>query len=307
MPSRNTKTPPWTVADIGDQTDRTAVITGANSGIGYETALALAARGARVVLACRNLDKARVAAGRITAAQPAARVEPLHLDLGSLASVREAAATIRDSHPRLDLLINNAGVMFPPYGRTEDGFELQFGTNHLGHFALTGLVLPSLLGVAGSRVVTLSSNGHKIGRMHFNDLQSERHYRRVSAYGQSKLANLLFAYELQHHLAASGAATISVAAHPGTSSTQLGRHMAWWMRELNRFAPHQSAAMGALPALRAATDEAVAGGDYYGPGGFGEFTGYPQKVRSSARSHDDDAQNRLWEVSQHLTGVDFSI
>lgn len=205
----------WTAADIPDQTGRTAVITGANTGLGFETAAALAAHGAHVVLAVRNLDKGKQAAARITEATPGAEVELQELDLTSLASVRAAAAQLKSDHQRIDLLINNAGVMYTPRQTTADGFEMQFGTNHLGHFALTGLLIDRLLPVAGSRVVTISSVGHRIrAAIHFDDLQWERRYRRVAAYGQAKLANLLFTYELQRRLAPGGT-TIAVASHPG--------------------------------------------------------------------------------------------
>jgi NAD(P)-dependent dehydrogenase (short-subunit alcohol dehydrogenase family) len=295
----------WSAADIPDQAGRIAVVTGANSGIGLEAARYLAARGALVVLAGRDTGRTKTAAEQIAAQVSGAQVDTVSLDLASLESVRRAANEIRARYPRLDLLINNAGVMMTPYMRTEDGFELQFGTNHLGHFAFTGLVLPSLLEVPGSRVVTVSSNGHKMGRIHFDDLQSERRYRRVSAYSQSKLANLLFTYELQRRLAAAGAQTIATAAHPGTSDTALVRHLPGWMQAGSRLAPSQDARMGALPTLRAATDPAASGGDYYGPGGLGEFTGPPRRVRSSARSHDTDAQRQLWTVSEQLTGVTY--
>ena len=296
----------WGASDIPDQHGRTVIITGANSGIGLEAARYLAARGAHVVLACRDEGRAAAAAAAIAAGVPGAEAETLALDLSSLESVRSAAAEIRSRYPRLDLLVNNAGVMMPPLGRTTDGFELQFGTNHLGHFALTGLVLPSLLGVPGSRVVTVSSNGHKVGRIRFDDLQWEHGYRRMGAYAQSKLANLLFTYELQRRLAAAAAPTIAVAAHPGTSDTALVRHLPAFAQLGSRLAPNQGAAMGALPTLRAATDPAVAGGDYYGPAGLGEFAGPPRLVRSSSRSHDEAAQRRLWSVSEELTGVTFA-
>ena len=215
----------WTVHDIPDQTGRVAVITGANTGIGLTTAQALASRGARVVLAVRNADKGRAAADQIRAAAPGAEVDVQILDLGSLDSIRSASETLRDRHERIDLLINNAGVMYTPLSRTADGFEMQFGTNHLGHFALTGLLIDRLLAVEGSRVVTVSSMGHRIrAAIHFDDLQSERSYDRTAAYGQSKLANLLFTYELQRRLAAAGATTIAVAAHPGIAATELGRN-----------------------------------------------------------------------------------
>lgn len=295
----------WTTEDIPDQTGRTAVITGANTGLGFETAAALAARGARVVLAVRNLDKGKQAAERISAATPGAEVALQELDLSSLESVHAAAAQLRSDHDGIDLLINNAGVMYTPKSTTADGFEMQFGTNHLGHFALTGLLLDRLLPVAGSRVVTVSSLGHRIrAAIHFDDLQWERSYSRVGAYGQAKLANLLFTYELQRRLAASGT-TIAVAAHPGGSNTELLRNMPRILAAASAVvAPlFQDAAMGALPQLRAATDPGVLGGQYFGPDGFQETRGYPKVVASSAQSHDVGLQRRLWAVSEELTGV----
>jgi NAD(P)-dependent dehydrogenase (short-subunit alcohol dehydrogenase family) len=300
----------WTAADVPDQDGRTAVITGANSGIGFEAARVLAEHGAAVILACRDVSKAKDAAGRIAATAPQATVTTVRLDLASLASVREAADEIRASHDALDLLINNAGLMMPPRGVTADGFELQFGTNHLGHFALTGLLLDRLLPVKGSRVVTVSSNGHRAGRINFEDLQSERRYRRMSAYGQSKLSNLLFTYELQGRLAAAGAPTMALAAHPGTAFTELTRHFPGPIQVLNQGLGRpftQSARMGALPTLRAATDPAARGGQYYGPDGRFELKGYPRQVQSNARSHDEAAQRRLWQESERLTGVTYPV
>jgi len=300
----------WTAADVGDQSGRIAVITGANSGLGLATAQVLAGHGATVVLACRDVGRGSAAAEAVTAAAPGARVETVQLDLASLESVRQAGEQITARFPRLDLLINNAGVMMPPYGLTQDGFELQFGTNHLGHFALTGLVLGSLLAVPRSRVVTVSSNGHKAGRINFDDLNSARRYRRTAAYGQSKLANLLFTYELQRRLAAAGAPTIAVAAHPGTARTELTRFLPSWTGPFMspRLGPLnswflQSAEMGALPTLRAATDPAAAGGDYYGPGGVFELTGPPVLVQPKSRARDEGAARRLWTESERLTGV----
>jgi len=295
----------WTAADIPDQTGRVAVITGANTGLGYETALALADHGAHVVLAVRNLDKGKDAAARITAQSPHADVALAELDLTSLESVRAAAEQLRSAHDRIDLLINNAGVMWTPKSTTKDGFELQFGTNHLGHFAFTGLLLDRLLPVAGSRVVTVSSVGHRIrADIHFDDLQSERGYSRVGAYGQAKLANLLFTYELQRRLAPQGT-TIAVAAHPGGSRSELTRNLPPLLTSVAAVLMplFQGADMGALPTLRAATDPGVLGGQYYGPDGFGEQRGYPKIVASSAKSHDVDVQRRLWAVSEQLTGV----
>ena len=293
----------WTTADIPDQSGRVAVITGANTGLGYETALALAAHGAHVVLAVRNLDKGKDAISRIVAQSPQADVALQELDLTSLASTRAAAEQLRADHDRIDLLINNAGVMYAPKSNTKDGFEMQFGTNHLGHFAFTGLLLDKLLPVEGSRIVTISSMGHRIrADIHFDDLQWERSYNRVSAYGQAKLANLLFTYELQRRLAPHGT-TIAVAAHPGGSNTELMRHLPGWAASVYPvIAPiFQDASMGALPQLRAATDPTVLGGQYYGPDGIGQTRGYPKIVGSSKKSHDTD---RPASAVDHLRGTD---
>ncbi|OBA63939.1 short-chain dehydrogenase [Mycobacterium sp. 1100029.7] len=303
----------WSEADIPDQSGRVAIVTGANTGIGYHTAAVLADRGAHVVLAVRNLEKGNAALSRIVAARPGADVTLQALDLSSLDSVRAAADALRAAYPRIDLLINNAGVMWTPKQVTADGFEMQFGTNHLGHFALTGLLLDHLLGVRGSRVVTVSSLGHRVrAAIHFDDLQWERSYQRVGAYGQSKLANLLFTYELQRRLAArpEDRHTIATAAHPGGSNTELARYLPGALQPLQAvLGPvlFQSAAMGALPTLRAATDPNVEGGQYFGPAGFLEQRGHPKLVASSAQSHDEELQRRLWTVSEELTGVSFGI
>ena len=298
----------WTVHDIPDQTRRVAVVTGANTGIGLTTAQALAVRGARVVLAVRNADKGQAAADKIIAGTPGAEVDVQILDLASLDSIRRASETLRDRYERIDLLINNAGVMYTPLSRTADGFEMQFGTNHLGHFALTGLLIDRLLATEGSRVVTVSSMGHRIrAAIHFDDLQLEHSYNRVAAYGQAKLANLLFTYELQRRLAAAGATTIAVAAHPGVAATELARNsqlpIRIGTRLLRPFMRGPDA--GALPTLRAATDPGVRGGEYYGPSGLGEIRGHPVLVTSSPESHDEAVQARLWAVSEELTGVRF--
>ena len=296
----------WTTADIPDQTGRTAVVTGANTGLGYETATALAAKGAHVVLAVRNIEKGKAAADLIARAHPGASVAIQELDLTSLDSVRAAADQLRADHDSIDLLINNAGVMMTPKATTKDGFELQFGTNHLGHFAFTGLLLDHIVAAPGSRVVTVSSVGHRFARngIRFDDLQWEKDYSRVGAYGQAKLANLMFTYELQRRL--QGTNTIAVAAHPGGSNTELARNTPAPVRvvfDLVAAYVAQSAEMGALPTLRAATDPGVIGGQYYGPDGFGEQRGYPKVVASSAASHDVDAQRKLWAVSEELTSV----
>jgi len=306
MTSTRTADKPWTEADVPAQEGRVAVVTGANTGLGFHVARVLAARGATVVLACRNTAKAQAAVDQISVTAQAP-VSCVQLDLASLASVRAAAAGLRETHPRIDLLINNAGLMMPPHRRTEDGFELQFGVNHLGHFALTGLLLDHLLPVPGSRVVTVSSNGHRMGWIDFGNLQWENgHYVRALSYGRSKLANLLFAYELQRKLAAAGDGTASLAAHPGNARTELVRNMPAWQRAIAPFVPMQSGAAGAVPILRAATDPAARGGEYYGPGGFGEFSGPAKRVRSSGRSRDEDVARRLWAESERLTGVTYS-
>jgi NAD(P)-dependent dehydrogenase (short-subunit alcohol dehydrogenase family) len=304
----------WTAQDVGDQSGRVVVITGASSGLGLETARVLAAHGASVVLAGRDAGRTSAAADGIRQQQPDAAVQTAELDLASLESIRKAAADLTTRLPKLDLLINNAGVMFPPYSLTRDGYELQFGTNHLGHFALTGLLMPSLLAAPGSRVVTVSSNGHRTGRMNFADLQSTRHYNKYTAYGRSKLANLLFTYELQRRLSAAKAQTIALAAHPGTARTELTRHMSGLSSGAlsSRFAVLnswlvQDAKMGALPTLRAATDPHAIGGTYYGPDGFMQLTGYPIVVASSGRSQSREDQRRLWVESEQLTGITYPV
>ena len=299
----------WTAADVPDQSGRVAIVTGANSGLGFDTAAVLADKGAHVVLAVRNLDKGNQAADRIKAKSPNAVIAVQELDLTSLDSVRKAADELRSTNPRIDLLINNAGVMYVPTRETtQDGFEMQFGTNHLGHFALTGQLLDNILPVEGSRVVTVSSFGHRIlARIHFDDLQLEHKYNRVEAYGQSKLANLLFTYELQRRFKLKGAPTIAVAAHPGFSDTELMRHLPGFIPDFFWRPFAQPTDMGALPTLRAATDPGVQGGQYYGPDGIGEVQGSPKVVESSKQSHNEDLQRRLWTVSEELTGVTYPV
>jgi NAD(P)-dependent dehydrogenase (short-subunit alcohol dehydrogenase family) len=295
----------WNEGDAPNQEGRVAVVTGANTGLGFETARALAERGATVVLAVRD-----VARGKKVAAQLPGDVSVQELDLASLESVRAAADDLHAVHGSIDLLINNAGVMYTPKQTTRDGFELQFATNHLGHFALTGLLLDLLLPVAGSRVVSVSSVAHRTrAGIHFDDLQWENSYSRMAAYGQSKLANLMFSYELQRRLAPHGT-TIAVTAHPGVASTELMRNSPAIVRVTEPLiAPlmSQKAEMGALPTLRAATDPAVLGGQYYGPSRMGGTRGHPQVVTSSPESYDLAVQQRLWAVSEKLTGVKFPV
>lgn len=300
----------WTTADIPDQTGRVAVITGANTGLGLETARALAGKGAKVVLAVRNTTKGEGALRSILKDHPTADISIQAIDLSSLESVRSAAADLRAAHDRIDLLINNAGVMYTEWQTTEDGFEFQMGVNHLGHFVLTSLLLDRMTDVEGSRIVNVASVAHKIkSSLDPETMMSDEKYDRVAAYGRSKLANLLFTYELQRRLEAAGSKTVAVVAHPGVSATELGRNSPKILQITKKITDPilQTPAMGALPQLRAATDLAATGGTYYGPGGIAEFRGHPEIVTSSARSHDKDLQALLWLRSTELTGETFSI
>jgi NAD(P)-dependent dehydrogenase (short-subunit alcohol dehydrogenase family) len=297
----------WTGDDIPDQTGRLAVVTGANSGLGLVTARELARAGATVVVACRDTGKGERALDTIRSAVPGAQAEVQQLDLADLASVRAFAARVGEVHDSVDLLINNAGVMAPPRRTTVDGFESQLATNYLGHFALTGLLLGPLLAASHPRVVTLSSAAHRIGRINFDDLQSERRYHRWLAYGQSKLADLLFAFELQRRAGAAGANLESMAAHPGYAATNLqtaGPQVTaerWGMTVANRVIA-QSADMGALPTLYAATAPGLPGGTFVGPDAWGGMRGHPRTVTASARAYDTESARRLWAVSEELTG-----
>jgi NAD(P)-dependent dehydrogenase (short-subunit alcohol dehydrogenase family) len=295
----------WIESDIPDQHGRTAVVTGANSGIGWETARALTAKGARVIVACRSEEKGRDAERRIRAGVADADVRFEPLDLGSLASVRAFADKLGAAESRIDLLVNNAGVMMPPYGKTADGFELQLGTNHLGHFALTGLLLPRILAAPKARVVSVSSLAHFWGRIDFADLQCERSYNATRAYGQSKLANLLFMRELQRRFEAKRAGAMAAAAHPGSTRTELQRHSGLMNAIVAVFS--QQPPDGALPSLYAATAPDVRGGEYFGPSGFAGCLGPPGRARSSAASRNAAVAKRLWDVSEELTGVRFAL
>ncbi len=301
----------WTAAQIPDLHGRTAIVTGANSGLGLVTARELAAHGARVVLACRNTARGEDALRELAAAAPRAEIELAELDLSSLASVQAFAERFRAEHDGLDLLVNNAGVMAPPRRETADGFELQLGTNHLGHFALTGRLIGAMAGREHARVVTLSSNAHKFARINFSDLQSERRYRRWAAYGQSKLADLMSALELDRRLRASGSTISSLAAHPGYAATNLQTAAApiadRLVMRLTNVVIAQSAASGALPSLYAATQPGLAGGIYVGPDGVGEFRGHPHEVSPSRAARDQEAAARLWQISEELTGVHYEL
>ena len=302
----------WTSEDIPDLAGSVALVTGGNSGLGFETVKALAGKYAHVILACRDTAKGNAAQEQICQQTPDASIEVMQLDLASLASVRQFAVEFMLKHNQLHILINNAGVMATPHRTTADGFELQFGTNHLGHFTLTGLLLDVLLKTPNSRVVTVSSMAEQMGRINLDDLMSEKSYERWTAYAQSKLANVLFAYELQRKLNVVRASTISLAVHPGVAATNLRTKL--MTREtplLHRIQGYfweflrQSVEMGALPQLYAATAPNVRGGEIYAPGGYLQRAGYPKKVRSSRRSYDATLSKQLWAVSEKLTGVEY--
>jgi NAD(P)-dependent dehydrogenase (short-subunit alcohol dehydrogenase family) len=294
---------PWTPAQIPDQTGRVVIVTGANSGIGFHTARHLAEKGAEVILACRNMDKAEAALARIREGCAAANVRASELDLSELASVENFAERTLSEQTRLDLLINNAGIMIPPYGQTSAGHELQFATNHLGHFALTGRLLERLDSTEASKVVTVSSIAHRRGRIRFEDMQFERRYSPWGAYGQSKLANLLFTYELDRKLKAAGSKTSAVAAHPGYASTGITQSSSW----MDYFTPWtgQSADLGSWPTLRAATDATAESGSYWGPRWLFQIWGAPKRVGSNRASRDKAVAARLWSVSEELSGVSY--
>lgn len=301
----------WTADDIPDQTGRVAIVTGANTGLGFEVTMELTRHGGHVVMAVRDIDQGEAALARIRLDVPDASAAVLALDLGDLASVEAFAEAFLTRYDRLDILLNNAGIMFTPYGKTKDGLEQQFGVNHLGHFALTGRLLERILETASSRIVNVSSVGHRMGSMDFDDLLWENgRYQSQRAYGRSKLANLLFTYELQRRLETIDADTVALVAHPGASSTDLGRYVkAGRMGRLYGLlesAVSQSAAMGALPELRAATDPGARGGQYYGPDGLVEMRGNPVVVGSSKRSQDVEDARRLWQASEEITGVRFT-
>lgn len=295
----------WTAEQIPDQTGRLAIVTGANSGLGLVTARELARHGANVVVACRNVGKGEVAAKEITAVASANKPQVHQLDLGSLDSVRRFAGEFADQ--QVDLLINNAGVMMTPPRTTSDGFELQFGTNHLGHFALTGLLLEALGRSDSGRIVTVSSLEHKAGKFDFDDLRHEHDYSPRGAYQRSKLANAVFAIELDRRLREMRSTTISVFAHPGYSATNLQSTgptgIAKAAMAITNRVLAQSAERGALPTLYAATAPGVEGGEYYGPDGMGELRGFPTKVEAIPNAHRPDVAALLWQASEDLTAV----
>lgn len=293
----------WTIDNIPCQDGKTVIITGANSGIGFQAARVLASKGAKVIMACRNDKKARMAAGKISGKHANADLEIMHLDLASLESIRKFTDEFRTRYERLDILINNAGVMASTHKMTEDGFEWQFAINHLGHFALTGHLIDLLISTADSRIVTVTSIAHFNGEIHFGDLSGESWYSRMNAYRQSKLANLVFAYELHRKLESSGSGTISIAAHPGVTTTKI----IWLPFPVNvlKSLVLPSASRGAMPVMMAATDSGLRGGEYIGPSGLWQAFGYPAVLRSGKISHNRKLWRRLWEVSEEMTGIKY--
>ncbi|WP_291429108.1 oxidoreductase [Deinococcus sp.] len=304
--ARGRKVSAWTEADVPDQTGKVVIVTGANSGLGLETSRVLALRGATVIMACRNAQKAEKAAAGIRALNPKGELVLMTLDLGDLDSVKAFADAFRARYDRLDILVNNAGIMVPPLGRTAQGFETQFGVNHLGHFALSAALMPLLERTAGARVVTVSSTAHRFGQLNLADVNWQvRPYAPMPAYGQSKLSNLLFTYELQRRLRAAGKDVLAVAAHPGWAATGLQGDSRGSNLTNRLFAQPQAA--GALPSLYAATAPDVAGGAFYGPSGLLELGGNPARVSSNKRSHDQEDAANLWTLSERLTGVTFTV
>ncbi len=296
----------WDASRIADQTGRVVIVTGSTSGIGKETARVLAKKNGTVILAVRNVKKGEGVVSEIRGEHAAADVSVRELDLSSLESVQAFAARFNRDYDRLDLLINNAGIMMCPYCKTRDGFEIQMGTNHLGHFALTGLLMPLLKATEGSRIVALSSSAHALGNIDLSDLNWEtRNYNTQRAYGDSKLANLYFTYELARRLESNGNNPRVTAAHPGWTATDLQRHVGF-MRFLNTFFA-QSVEMGALPTLRAAFDDGAKQGDFFGPEGIFHMRGYPVAHDSSRLSHDRELAKRLWDTSEELTNVRFDL
>ncbi len=296
----------WDTENIPDQNGKVIIVTGSSSGIGFEAARVLASKNATVIIAVRNLEKGKNALNKIKAQYKNSDVQVMELDLANLKSIRSFVNAFKIHYDKLDLLINNAGVMIPPYEKTEDGFELQFGTNHLGHFALTGLLIDLLKNTKDSRIVNVASNAHKYGNLNFADLNWEkRKYKAWRAYGDSKISNLYFTYELQRRLANSKTNVKVTAAHPGWTATDLQRHSKLFVFMNGFFA--MKTWQGALPTLRAAIDETAKNGDYFGPNGWQEWRGYPTKVESNKLSHDKNIAAKLWEVSEQLTGIRFRI
>ena len=294
---------PWLEENMLDLSGKVTVVTGANSGIGFEVAKALAAKNALVILGCRNEKKGENAVQVIKADNARAQVDFLQLDLSSLASVRAFSDSVKEQYDHLDILINNAGVMMVPEGKTSDGFETHFGTNHLGHFALTGHLFELLDGTPNSRIVPVSSIAHKFGKIDFYNLNAEKSYNKAKAYSQSKLACLMFAYELQRRITQSVAQTTAIAAHPGVTHSNLLNHSRL-LHIISRLI-EQETHIGALSLVRAAVDPAARGGEFYGPDGFLDMRGNPEKAKSVKRSHNESVARKLWQVSEEMTGIRF--
>ncbi len=303
------KMEPFSLERISSQKGGVAIVTGANTGLGFETARALAAKEMKVIMACKSRERAQKAKQVILEKVPAADLEIIFIDLSSLASVRNFAEQFLARYNRLDLLVNNAGIMVPPYSKTEDGFESQMGVNYFGHFLLTGLLLETITKTPGSRIVSLSSIAHKKGYINFNDLHWDKKYSAMAAYRQSKLACLIYSYELQRRMENAGLKTLSVAAHPGVSITDLVRHIPKWLNILFPLVSlfTHSPDKGAMPTLYAALGEDVKGGEYFGPQGRSEWTGEPGRVSSTPLSHDRELAKQLWTVSEELTGIRYAI
>jgi NAD(P)-dependent dehydrogenase (short-subunit alcohol dehydrogenase family) len=299
----------WTKANIPDLSGKVIIVTGGNSGLGYESVKAFAEKGAEVILASRSVEKGEAA--KKAMGEVKGNISVLSLDLMDFSSIKSFTEKFQQKYKQLDVLLNNAGIMTTPYFLTKDGLEAQMGTNHFGHFALTGLLFNHLKNTPSSRIVNVSSMAHKQGKMDFSNLLFENGvgYSPIKSYGRSKLANLLFTYELQRRIAASAIKSIAVAAHPGVSNTNLARYLEdklifkILMPLMSPFIQEQD--MGALPQIRASVDEHVKGGEYYGPGGFNEMKGFPVLVKSNAASHSLDDAKKLWEVSEKITGISF--
>jgi NAD(P)-dependent dehydrogenase (short-subunit alcohol dehydrogenase family) len=300
----------FNISEITSQKGRTAIVTGANTGLGFETTRALAGTGMKVIMACRDLKKAQVAMNLVQKERPAADIEIMLIDLSKLSSVREFAGYFLNRYDKLDLLINNAGIMIPPYNKTIDGFESQMGVNYLAHFLLTGLLFETIAKTNGSRIVTVASNAHKRGIINFDDINWEKGYSRMKAYRQSKLACLIFALELDRRIKKAGIGTISVAAHPGVTVTELIRNVPAILmmisRPLTAVLTH-SPEEGAKSILYASLNEDVKGGEYYGPQGIAEWTGKPGRAKITSHANDESTALRLWEISENLTGQKFTV
>lgn len=300
----------FNIENAPSQKGKIAIVTGANIGLGYETSIGLAKKGAKVIMACRNLEKAEKAKLEIEQKVQGADLEIIQLDLNSLDSVRNFSATYTSKYDKLDLLIENAGIMIPPYTKTKNGFESQMGVNYFSHFLLTNLLFPLLNTTEGSRIITLSSIAHENGKIDFENLNAEKGYSKMGAYGQSKLACLMFAYELQRRIDKAGSKVLALSAHPGVSNTNLGQHVPRWLYAmilpLMSFVTH-SPQDAALPTLLAATGTDVKGADYYGPSGFRGMKGKPAKLKSKAQSYDQEVAKKLWEASEKLTEQKFEI